>query len=113
MENSHANCSLGVRRLAFTGSLDGRTDLRVVSVDPTTAKVGDIVTVNGDAIDKGNVDTLYLTDGKTDIKVEMTEQSAKAIKFKVPDAAKAHRWAVMVHTTKDQLIEEPVRVTIE
>jgi 5-keto 4-deoxyuronate isomerase len=88
-------------------------ELRIVSVDPMMAKVGDIVTVNGDAIDKGNVDTLYLTDGKTDIKVEVTEQSAKAIKFKVPDSAKAHRWAVMVHTTKDQLIEEPVRVTIE
>ena len=88
-------------------------DLHVVSVDPATAKVGDVVTVNGDGIDKGNVDTLYLTDDKTDIKVEIMEQSAKAIKFKVPESAKAHRWAVMVHTTKDQLIEEPVRVTIE
>ena len=91
----------------------GAQDMRVTSVDPTTAKVGDIVTVNGDAIEKANVDMLYLTDGKTDIKVEVTEQSAKAIKFKVPDAAKAHRWALMVHTTKDQLIEEPVHVTIE
>ena len=88
-------------------------DLRVVSVDPATAKVGDVVTVNGEGIDKGNVDRLYLTDGKTDIRVEMMEQSAKAIKFKVPESAKAHRWAVMVHTTKDQLIEEPVRVTVE
>jgi hypothetical protein len=85
----------------------------VVSVDPATAKVGDVVTVNGDGIDKAHVDVLYLTDGKTDIRVEMMEQSAKAIKFKVPESAKAHRWAVMVHTTKDQLIEEPVRVTIE
>ena len=88
-------------------------DMRVVSVDPMTAKVGDIVTVSGDAIDKNNVDTLYLTDGKTDIKVEVTEQSAKSIKFKVPESAKSHRWALMVHTTKDQLIEEPVRVTVE
>ncbi|MBV9399260.1 MAG: hypothetical protein JO062_14850 [Bryobacterales bacterium] len=88
-------------------------ELKVASVDPATAKVGDVVTVNGDGIDKKNVDMLYLTDGKTDIKVEMTEQTAKAIKFKVPESAKAHRWALMVHTTKDQLIEEPVRVTIE
>jgi hypothetical protein len=76
-------------------------------------KVGDVVTVNGDGMDKTSVDILYLTDGKTDIKVEVTEQSAKLIKFKVPESAKSHRWAVMVHTTKDQLIEEPVRVTIE
>jgi hypothetical protein len=88
-------------------------DVKIANVDPPTAKVGDVVTVNGDGIDKKNVDTLYLTDGTTDIKVEMMEQSAKAIKFKVPESAKAHRWAVMVHTTKDQLIEEPVRVTIE
>jgi len=88
-------------------------DMRIVSVDPTTAKVGDIVTVSGDSIDKKNVDTLYLTDGKTDIKVEVTEQSEKSIKFKVPESATGKRWAVMVHTTKDQFIEEPVRVTIE
>jgi hypothetical protein len=98
--------------LLFVAALYAQ-DMRVVSVDPTTAKVGDIVTVNGDAIDKSHVDTLYLTDGKTDIKVEVTEQSSKSIKFKVPELAKSHRWAVMVHTTKDQLIEEPVRVTIE
>ena len=91
----------------------GAQDMRITGIDPPTAKVGDIVTVNGDAIEKANVDMLYLTDGKTDIKVEVTEQSAKAIKFKVPDAAKAHRWAVMVHTTKDQLIEEPVHVTVQ
>src|SRR6516162_6839902 len=87
--------------------------VKIANVDPPTAKVGDVVTVNGDGIDKKNVDTLYLADGTTQIKVEMMEQSAKAIKFKVPESAKAHRWAVMVHTTKDQLIEEPVRVTVE
>ncbi len=88
-------------------------EARVVSVDPATAKVGDVVTITGDGIDKGTVDTLYLTDGKTDIQVDMTEQSAKTIKFKVPEQAKSHRWAIMVHTTKNQLIEEPVRVQIE
>jgi hypothetical protein len=97
----------------LVGAILWAQDLRVVSVDPTTAKVGDVVTVNGDGMDKATVDVLYLTDGKTDIKCEMTEQSAKVIKFKVPESAKAHRWSVMVHTTKDQLIEEPVRVTIE
>ena len=88
-------------------------DMRVVGIDPMTAKVGDVVTVSGESIDKKNIDILYLTDGKTDIKVEVTEQSEKSIKFKVPESAKGKRWTVMVHTTKDQLIEEPVRVTIE
>ena len=97
----------------LAGAILWAQDMRIVSVDPPTAKVGDVVTVSGDNISKANVDVLYLTDGKTDIKVEVTEQNAKSIKFKVPESAKAHRWAVMIHTTKDQLIEEPVRITIE
>ena len=96
----------------MTGTLLAQ-EVKMASVEPPTAKVGDVVTVNGDGMDKGSVDTLYLTDGKTDIKVEVTEQTAKAIKFKVPVTAKSHRWALMVHTTKDQLIEEPIRVNVE
>ncbi|HLH44399.1 MAG TPA: IPT/TIG domain-containing protein [Bryobacteraceae bacterium] len=98
--------------LLFVATLYAQ-DMRIVSVDPATAKVGEIVTVSGEAIDKKNVDMLYLTDGKTDIKVDVTEQSEKSIKFKVPESARGKRWAVMVHTTKDQLIEEPVRVTVQ
>jgi hypothetical protein len=87
---------------------------RILRVDKLTAKVGDIVTATGVAMDKANMDTLYLTDGSKDIKVDMTEQTDKEIKFKVPEQAKSHRWALMVRTTTTgQLMEEPVKVTVE
>jgi hypothetical protein len=58
---------------------------------------------------------LYLTDGKKDQKVQITQQDAGSIKFKVPDKVTPGRFALMVLTGgKDQkLIEQPVKVTIE
>jgi hypothetical protein len=60
------------------------------------------------------VDKVYLTDGKNDFQVEVTEQTATAIKFKIPAKA-AGRLALMVLTTgKDaKLIEQPVKVEIQ
>lgn len=88
---------------------------RITSVDPLTAKTGDLVTANGESIDKANVDTLYLTDGTNDIKVQMLEQSATAIKFKIPAGVKPGRWALMIHTKgpEPRLMEQPVKVTVE
>jgi hypothetical protein len=88
---------------------------RMTNVEPDSAKAGDILTVNGEHLDKGEVVELYLTDGKKDTKVHITEQSATAIKFKVPDKMAAGRFALMVLTggKEPKLIEEPVKVTIE
>lgn len=85
----------------------------VTAVDPATAKGGDTVTATGAAIDASNVDSLYLTDGTNDIKCDVVEQTATAIKFKIPATIKPGRWAVMVHTTKGQFIEEPVKLTVQ
>ena len=88
---------------------------RMTSVEPDSAKAGDILTVNGEHLAKGEVVELYLTDGKKDTKCQVIEQGATAIKFKVPDKATAGRLALMVLTGgKDpKLIEQPVKVTIE
>jgi len=105
--------SLGVFALAaalvFGSTLSAQ---HVTGVDPAQAKAGDTVTVKGDGISKSDVDTFYLTDGKTDWKCQVVDQSSTAIKFKVPDEIKPGRWAVMVHTSKDQLIELPVKLTV-
>ena len=85
----------------------------VNAVEPSTAKAGDTVSAKGTEIDNATVDTLYLTDGTNDFKCQMLEQTATAIKFKVPDTMKPGRWAVMVHTKKGQLIEEPVKLTVQ
>ena len=103
--------TLFVGLVVFTATLHGQA--RITSVEPLTAKAGDTVSAIGEEIDNANVDTLYLTDGTNDFKCQIVEQTATTIKFKVPDKMKAGRWALMVHTKKNQLIEQPVRLTVE
>jgi len=88
---------------------------RMTGVEPDSAKAGEVLTVSGEHLGKGEVVELYLTDGKKDTKVQMTEQGDTAIKFKVPEKATAGRFALMVLTggKEPKLIEQPVKVTIE
>ncbi len=88
---------------------------RMASVDPQNGKAGDVLVVAGENLQKDAVTKLYLTDGTNDIQVEITEQSATAIKFKIPSKAKPGRLALMVLTggKEPKLIEQPVKVTIE
>ncbi len=85
------------------------------SVEPMTAKSGDVLTVTGENLDKTSVATVFLTDGKNDFKTEITEQEAGSIKVKVTAATKPGRLALMVLTAgkEPKLIEQPVKVTIE
>jgi hypothetical protein len=87
---------------------------RMTNVEPTTCKAGDELTVTGENLDKANVAEVFLTDGKSDTKVSITNQAATQIKFKVPAAAKG-RLALMLLTKgkEPKLIEQPVKVSIE
>lgn len=98
---------------SFTGSAQ---TARITSVDPPTAKVGDVVSASGEGIGSANVDELYLTNAVRDAKVSMIEQTDKLIKFKVPVGIKPGRWALMIHATSGsgtKLFEQPVKVTVE
>ncbi len=89
---------------------------RMLSVDPLSGKKGDVISVTGENLDKANVDKVFLTDEKNDTPVEVTEQTATTIKFKIPDkAATGVRLAIMILTTgKDaKYIEQPVKIMIE
>ena len=89
---------------------------RMTSVDPDTAKIGDAVVATGENLDKASVAKVYLTDGKNDLIVEVLQQTATNIKFKIPAKAQAGtRLAVMVLTTgRDaKYIEQPVKLTID
>ena len=48
---------------------------RMTTVEPPTGKVGDVLTVAGENLDKPAVTKLFLTDGKNDLEVEVTEQA--------------------------------------
>jgi IPT/TIG domain-containing protein len=88
---------------------------RMTTVEPGNGKAGDLLTVAGENLDKPAVTKLYLTDGKNDLEVQMTEQAATSIKFKIPANAKAGRFSLMILTGgKDpKYIEQPVKVTVE
>lgn len=85
------------------------------AVEPASGRIGDVLTVQGASLGQDAVAALYLTDGQTDTKVIITEQTATSIKFRIPPQAKAGRFALMVLTTgkSAKLIEEPVKVTVE
>jgi hypothetical protein len=85
------------------------------TVDPMTAKVGDVLTVAGENLDKAYIAEVYLTDGQHDYKAKITEQSAETLKLVVPASTKPGRLALMVLTKEKnpRLIEQPVKVTIE
>jgi hypothetical protein len=89
---------------------------RMTSVDPMNAKGGDLIAVTGENLQKDAVAKVFLTDGKNDIPVEVTEQTATSIKFKIPGKVQAGtRLTLMVLTTgKDaKYIEQPVKLQID
>jgi hypothetical protein len=88
---------------------------RMTSVEPTTAKAGVEVTVAGENLDKANIAEVYLSDGDKDLKVQVTEQTATSVKFKIPDTIKPGRFSLVVLTTTKpaKLIDQPVKLTIE
>jgi len=89
---------------------------RMTSVDPMNGKKGDVIVVTGENLQKDFVAKVYLTDGKNDVPVEVVEQTATSIKFKIPvKAAAGERLTLMVLTTgKDaKYIEQPVKLLID
>ena len=105
--------------LACLWMLSAQTSFpRITTVNPMTAKVGDLITAAGENLDKNNVAGLFLTDNKSDVKVQITEQSATAIKFAVPDSLKSGRFGLVIRTpgTEANPVREyvqPVMVTVE
>ena len=87
---------------------------RMSTVEPDSGKAGDVVTVGGENLQKDTVAKVYLTDGKNDTEVQIVEQAATAIKFKIPAKVNG-RLALMILTAgKDpKLMEQPVKLQIE
>ena len=100
--------------LALAPALGAQT-CRLNAVEPDSGKAGDVIGVTGEQIDATKVDELYLTDGKTDIKVQIVSQDATTIKFKIPAKVKAGRYSLMLKTkgADPKLLEQPVKFTVE
>jgi hypothetical protein len=101
--------------IAVSGIVIAQAMPRLNTVTPDAGKAGAEFTTEGETLEKANVTELYITDGKNDIKVQVVQQEAKTIKFKVPAATKAGRFSLMLLTggAAPKLLEQPVKVTIE
>jgi hypothetical protein len=99
----------------LTAAALGQESPRMKSVEPDSGKVGAEVTISGENLDAKFVKEVYLTDGKTDIKLDVTGQAADAIKAKVPAKVKPGRYSLMVLTAEKtpKLIEQPVKFTVQ
>ena len=89
---------------------------RFTSVEPMSGKVGTEIVITGENIGKSTVAELYFTDGTTDIKTPMIEQTDTTIKCKIPAKVEVGvRYKLMLLTKgkEPKLIEQPVRVEIE
>jgi hypothetical protein len=100
--------------LAASFTAFGQGMPRMMSAEPGNGKTGDVIAVAGENLQKDAVAKVYLTDGKDDFEVQITEQTATSLKFKIPAKATG-RLALMVLTAgKDaKLIEQPVKVKID
>lgn len=105
---------LAAAGLALTLSL-AQPMPRMTTAEPTNGKIGDIIAVTGENLDKAAVQKIYLTDGKNDYECQVTEQAATAVKIKIPEKAKPGRLSLMILTAgkEGRLIEQPVKVTVE
>lgn len=87
----------------------------MTSVEPASARVGGVLTVQGVNLGADSVAVVYLTDGTNDTAMAILEQKDTSIQCRIPREGKPGRFALMVLTKgKDaRLIEQPVKVTIE
>lgn len=86
---------------------------KMETVAPESGKTGDIAEAKGANLDKSKVAEMYLTDGKNDIKLVLTDQTADSIKFKVPKAAAARYHLMILTADRKSMIEQPVVFTVE
>jgi hypothetical protein len=87
------------------GAADSKSP-RLTAVEPDSGKAGDSATAKGENLEKDIVADLYLTDGKNDVKAEITARTGDSITFKVPNL-KPGRYRLMTGS-RTAMIEQPV-----
>jgi hypothetical protein len=84
---------------------------QITSVDPSSGKVNDSVTVTGQNLGKESVASIYLSDDKDDFQATIVEQSDEKIVMKVPQV-KSGSYHISVLAGKTIIIK-PIRFTVE
>ena len=101
-----------VRFFLVAGLLFAQAMPRITTVEPTTGKAGAEITASGEELSKSVVLKLLISDGKKDVELKLTAQEDKLIKFTIPEGLQPGRYGLAV-VTKDKIIDQPVKVTVE
>ena len=83
---------------ASTTALAVAAGTRVLSVEPDYGKAGDELVAKGEKLGSNSVRKLYLTDGQNDFEVEIKEQKAEMIRFRIPAKIELGQYRLMVLT---------------
>lgn len=88
---------------------------QMTEISQKTAKPGEVITVSGLGLSPRNVDEVYLTDHKFDMRVKVLDQKDTAVQFRVPPFAKPGRVQLLFLTkgVEPKLLEQPVYLLIE
>lgn len=84
-------------------------------VVPDSGKIGSVLKIQGQFLDKAKVDEVYLSDHTFDMKVKVLAQTDHSIEIRIPPFAKPGRLQLVVKTTgrDPEILEQPVYITIE
>ncbi len=96
---------------ALPANVTAQASPRVSGVEPSSGKVGDTVTVNGESLDKSTVSAVYFSDSSSDHKATIVRQSAEKIVVKVPQV-KPGGYNISIQIKNDILIQ-PIRFMVE
>jgi hypothetical protein len=85
------------------------------SMEPKAVKPGSLVVVNGGLLDADQVDQVFLTDHRQDVQVQVVQQKANVIQFKIPNTLKPGRQQLLLLTKgqKPVLLELPFYVQVD
>jgi len=82
-------------------------------VQPDSGKMGDVVTAKGENLDKNSIAEIYLTDGKDDTKLTVSQQTGSMIKFSVPELKPGRYHIAVLTVNRDKMIDQPVVFTVQ
>ena len=82
---------------------------------PKTASIGSVVLVSGEYLDRMHVAEVYLTRANVDTKVQITAQSQKELKFRVPADIEpgSYSVAVLMAGKTPMLLDQPVTLMVK
>jgi hypothetical protein len=83
----------------------------VSSVDPTSGKVNDTITVTGTSLGKGSISAVFLSNDKDDFKAAIVEQTDTKIVMRVPQV-KPGGYNVSIQKGNSIYIQ-PIRFTVQ